>query len=417
MKKDWSQFESDAVSSLNVILKGTAERKMEAMSKIIYTMGYDRFGPVKKNKAPPQPQQNQRAQKIAKIRSEIRQLTKRYKEANVTEKEALAELRDDCKLKLKRLRQAECNRKQRKKRNQKRSEFIRNPFKFTKKLLNDKTSGDLVISKEEIEKHIKKIHSDPERHIPLPDQGKLIKPDLPTIQFDETPLKMTEVRAVVKKARAGSAPGPNGIPYKVYKMCDGLLRILWQILKVHWCKRRLARCNMSSEGIFIPKEEYSKTKEQFRTVSLLNVEIKIPLAVLSHRITNFWIKNKFIDTAIQKGGIPGVSGCIEHTSVLTRGPTGLGLGRVPSVPMSSGARPPSSRITRAGYAVIKLIKTSMLSSLQRKFESLKELLPLYKLQLTIILYFFCSISRSNMDSDACRIKFSSIHHSGTIKHT
>ena len=318
MKKEWSQFESDAVSSLNVILKGTAERKMEAMSKIIYTMGFDRFGPVKMNKAPPQPQQNQRQQKIAKIRSEIRQLTKRYKEANDTKKEALAELRDDCKLKLKRLRQAECNRKQRKKRNQKRSEFIRNPFKFTKKLLNDKTSGDLVISKEEIEKHIKTIHSDPERHINLPNQEKLIKPDLPTIQFDETPLTIKEVRAVVKKARAGSAPGPNGIPYKVYKMCDGLLRILYQLLKVHWSKRKLAKCNMSSEGISIPKEENSTTKEQFRTVSLLNVEIKIPLAVLSRRITNFWISNKFIDTAVQKGGIPGVSGCIEHTSVLTQ---------------------------------------------------------------------------------------------------
>ena len=88
-----------------------------------------------------------------------------------------------------------------------------------------------------------------------------------------------EMRAIVRKARAGSAPGPNGIPYKVYKMCDRLLKI--QIVKVHWQPKRLAPCNMSSEGIFIPKEENSSTKEQFRTVSLLNVEIKIPLAVLS----------------------------------------------------------------------------------------------------------------------------------------
>ena len=156
--------------SLNVVLKGPAERKMEAMSNIIYTMGYDRFGPVKNNKAPPQAQHNQRQQKIAKIRIEIRQLTKQYKEANETQKAALAELREDCKLKLKRLRQAENNRKQRKKRNQKRAEFIMNPFKFTKKLLNDKTSGQLVISKDEIEKHIKKIHSDSERHVRLPGQ-------------------------------------------------------------------------------------------------------------------------------------------------------------------------------------------------------------------------------------------------------
>ena len=156
MKKEWSQFEADAASTLTLVLKGTAERKMEVMSSIIYTMGYDRFGPVKQNKAPPQKHDNQRQQKIAKIRSEVRQLTKRYKEANEAEREALAELRDDCKLKLKKLRQAENNRKQRKKRNQKRAEFIANPFKFTKKLLSDKASGQLVIPKDEIEKHIKK---------------------------------------------------------------------------------------------------------------------------------------------------------------------------------------------------------------------------------------------------------------------
>ncbi len=68
--------------------------------------------------------------------------------------------------------------------------------------MNDKTSGQLIISKDEIEKHIKKIHSDAERHVRLPDQEKLLKPELPTVQFDETPLTMKEVRAVVKKASA-----------------------------------------------------------------------------------------------------------------------------------------------------------------------------------------------------------------------
>ena len=71
MKKEWSQFEADAASTLTLVLKGTAERNMEVMSSIIYTMGYDRFGPVKQNKAPPQKHENQRQQKIAKIRSEV----------------------------------------------------------------------------------------------------------------------------------------------------------------------------------------------------------------------------------------------------------------------------------------------------------------------------------------------------------
>ena len=36
------------------------------------------------------------------------------------------------------------------------------------------------------------------------------------------------------------------------------------------------------------------------------------------RITNYMLANKYIDTAVQKGGIPGISGCIEHTSVVTQ---------------------------------------------------------------------------------------------------
>ena len=41
-----------------------------------------------------------------------------------------------------------------------------------------------------------------------------------------------EVKDVVKKARTASAPGPNAIPYKVYKMCPLLLRRLWRLSKV-----------------------------------------------------------------------------------------------------------------------------------------------------------------------------------------
>jgi len=77
MKAQWSQFETDARSTLTLALAGTAERKMEVMSRIIYTMGHDRFGLVKKKSAPKPSQLNQRQQKIATVRGEIRQLTKR----------------------------------------------------------------------------------------------------------------------------------------------------------------------------------------------------------------------------------------------------------------------------------------------------------------------------------------------------
>lgn len=39
---------------------------------------------------------------------------------------------------------------------------------------------------------------------------------------------------------------------------------------------------------------------------------------MAKRLYNFLLKNKYIDTSVQKGGIPGISGCLEHTGVVTQ---------------------------------------------------------------------------------------------------
>jgi hypothetical protein len=73
-----------------------------------------------------------------------------------------------------------------------------------------------------------------------------------------------------------------------------------------------------AEGIFTPKEKNSKTINQFGTISLLNVEGKIFFAVLAKRLTSFLLDNAYINTSVQTGGVPGFSGCVEHTSAITQ---------------------------------------------------------------------------------------------------
>ena len=58
--------------------------------------------------------------------------------------------------------------------------------------------------------------------------------------------------------------------------------------------------------------------KQYRTISLLSVEAKTFFSVLAKRLTSYMISNNYIDTSVQKGGIPGFSGCVEHTSTLTQ---------------------------------------------------------------------------------------------------
>ena len=101
-------------------------------------------------------------------------------------------------------------------------------------------------------------------------------------------------------------------------MCPLLLRRLWRLLKVVWWKGDVPASWKEAEGIFTPKEQDTKTINQFRTISLLNVEGKIFFAILAQRLTSFLTGNLHIDTSVQKEGVPGFSGCEEHTSAITQ---------------------------------------------------------------------------------------------------
>ena len=129
---------------------------------------------------------------------------------------------------------------------------------------------------------------------------------------------MEEVREAVKKARARSAPGYSGTSYKVYKKCPKLLKRLWKLLNTAWKKEMIPECWQRAEGCFVPKEEHSTYIKHVCTISLLSVECKIFFSVVSKRLTNYMLANRYLDTSVQKAGAPGVSGCIEHTGVLTQ---------------------------------------------------------------------------------------------------
>lgn len=65
----------------------------------------------------------------------------------------------------------------------------------------------------------------------------------------------------------------------------------------------------------IPKEESSSNISQFQPISLLNVKDKIFFRCHSPKV-NHLERNRLVDTAVQKAGILGFSGCLEHTSII-----------------------------------------------------------------------------------------------------
>ena len=51
-------------------------------------------------------------------------------------------------------------------------------------------------------------------------------------------------------------------------------------------------------------------------MSLLNVKGKIFFGVLAHRMTIFLMSNHYINTSVQKAGILGFPGCLEHSQMI-----------------------------------------------------------------------------------------------------
>ena len=85
------------------------------------------------------------------------------------------------------------------------------------------------------------------------DPDTLLNPERPSTGFDDAEPRLKEIKKITRKARARSAPGPNGIPYMVYTNYPRLLQRLWKLKKVLWRKGHLPDGWLRSEGCFIPK--------------------------------------------------------------------------------------------------------------------------------------------------------------------
>lgn len=79
-----------------------------------------------------------------------------------------------------------------------------------------------------------------------------------------------------------------------------------------WRRGKIAQAWRYAEGVCIPKEEKSENSDQFRAISLLSVESKIFYSIVAKRLSNFLLSSMYIDTSVQKWGIPGVPGCLEQ---------------------------------------------------------------------------------------------------------
>ena len=114
------------------------------------------------------------------------------------------------------------------------------------------------------------------------------RPTEPGQPFKLGDYTLEEVKNFIKKARAKSSPGQDGVPYKVYKRCPKLVVWLFLILRKAWREKCISQRWARTEGIYLPKEPNSTSLSQFRPISLLNTDGKIFLGVLAKRVLTYF---------------------------------------------------------------------------------------------------------------------------------
>ena len=314
---EWTKFDDDVTSILKQI-HSSHENKAESHPRIIYAVGLDRFGGKEVKQKPPPAGPSKRQRKCKELRVEIKKLEKAYKNAPEEEKEAIKQLQQEKLKKLRLKKRTESIKQKRKKLSRNCAEFLSQPFDFARKVIAPKPKGDMRSSKAEVENHLHKAHSDQQKYERREITDGLHEFKEPLVELDRGPLRLGNFSKRLRKTRSKSAPGPNGVPYLVYKRCPGIARQLFSYMKGMWKNNTISKSWQMAEGIFIPKEDGATLVEKFRTVSLLNVEGKLYFALRADRLVTYTLANKYIDTSIQKGGVPGISGCMEHTAILSQ---------------------------------------------------------------------------------------------------
>lgn len=132
------------------------------------------------------------------------------------------------------------------------------------------------------------------------------------LPYRNSPPELRKVEEVIKKPRSASALVLNGLPYKLYKNCPQVVKVLWKLMKTSWKKQKVSRVAAIRQCVHSQRAELPD-HQPVQKHCLVKCMGEDPLFYYFYYCL---MANGYIDTSFQKVGIPGFSGCVEHSSLI-----------------------------------------------------------------------------------------------------
>lgn len=192
----------------------------------------------------------------------------------------------------------------------------RDTSKFAASLLTTKSTAKPSFSEEVATAHFTTTYSDPDRTLgyePFPHTPAALPP---TFKISSSFPSYPEFCEYLAKRPNKSCPGPNGISYLLWKRCPRLSHLLYEAHVVAWETDCPSPTWDVAYMILLAKSDDASHPKLMRNIALSNCDGKLFWGLIAKRLMQHMQKNGYFNGRVQKGFMPGVAGCVEHTAQL-----------------------------------------------------------------------------------------------------
>ena len=290
----WKGVDEDLIVLINSVSAEDEVARLEKVEKLIYSYLASRFSEeeLKRPYTPRKVKENKETKTLRLAKREAKRQKREAKRNN--DKNCIATAKSEY-LKLVRLhnksRRNELRKKKKKENKKEQEQFKRNPFQFGKTLLDGKKKIDPpTFSKEVADSFFKSEYCDKDRGALFGKLAGLPDAPVPKKAFEMGKLRWEEFEEKLKSRRNKSSPGPNGVPYLVYKRCPRVSKVVFNILDQLWERKEVPLQWRIGEAILIAKTEDLSDPSKFRNITKTNTSGKLQMGLLADKMLDYMVK-------------------------------------------------------------------------------------------------------------------------------